>query len=174
MTTFIDPPSRNRDIQDLFERQIFGSITYGKAGGIVKTRGTLTRDEEAPVLSLGIGFTYPDDTNTEVFLLSHGSDTTQKYALISIPRDKQRAWKKGTGGVQHPLDPKRALEFNEKRTFLDDGNYATRNGTFEVKDGDIYVRGNIYCTGQVIANMGYVGPDIHNDVGQADIPGFEA
>ena len=34
-------------------------------------------------------------------LLASSSDTTLKMALLTIPKDKQRRWEEGHGGVQH-------------------------------------------------------------------------
>lgn len=172
MTTFNTFGGRNRDQQDFIERHVFGEVEHTSAGAIVKVRGTGSEDEEAPILSTGVGYNFPKNFNTEVFLLSHGSDTAHKYALITIPRDKQRPWKAGTGGIQHPTDPNKALEFNEKRTHLTDGNYAVGSGTFEVKDGKVYFRCDVVIDGKLTVNAQVITPVVN--AGSESVPGFEA
>jgi hypothetical protein len=153
MTTLNGPGIRNYDQQDGIERHVWGQQTYQEKGGaIIKVRGTDSVDEEAVVLAGGFGFHLPENSNTEVILFSSGSDTTQKYAMPTIPRDKQRHWKEGTGGVQHPTDGKRAVEFNEKRTYVDDDNFATRSGVFEVIGNTLYIRGNLVVDGDISLN----------------------
>lgn len=174
MTTFENFTGRTRNEQDGVERHVFGDVKFSKTGAIVRARGTGTEDQEMPLLNFGYGMNFTRNFNTEVISLSLGSDTTQKYAMLTIPRDKQREWKPGTGGVQNPNDPKKALEFNDKRTHLTDGNYAVGNGEFEVKGGKIIFRGDLFVAGKVHASGGYVGPDKLNEVGAVDVPGFEA
>lgn len=172
MSSFNQFRDRNRDMQDGTERHVFGSIEYLGTGAIVKVRGNGTIDEEAVVVNLGIGSTFADNENTEVLLLASGSDTNLKFALITIPRDKQRKWESGTGGIQHPSDPERALEFNEKRTWLTDGNYAVGDGgTFEVKDGKIYMRGDLHVGGNLLVSGSIVGPLPSGSAGP--VPAFE-
>lgn len=113
MTTFNHFTDRNRDMQDGIERHVYGAQEYTDAGAILRVRGTGTVDEEAVVLTQGYSFNLPQDYNTEVFLLAGGSDTTLKYALMSIPRDKQRRWGEGMGGIQHPTDPDNAIQFED-------------------------------------------------------------
>lgn len=149
MTTLNQFSDRNRDQQDGIERHVYGEIEYTDGGAIIRTRGTGTQDEEAVVINNGMSFTAPKDTNTEVILLANGSDTNQKFAMLSIPRDKQRRWAEGRSGLQMWNDPARAVEFNEKRTYLDDANVATRGGIFEVIGDTIYVRGKLMVSGDV-------------------------
>lgn len=173
MTTFERFRDRNRDMQDTNERGVYGDIEYvDGAGAVMKVRGTGTIDEEAPVFNTGYGFKLAKDSNAEVMMVPLGSDTNNKYAVPSLPRDKQRQWKEGTGGVQHPTDAARALEFNGKRTWLDDGNYAFGNGgQIELKDGTIYIRGNVIVEGVMTVNQRVVTPTVVP--GTAPVPGFE-
>jgi hypothetical protein len=170
---------RNRDMQDGIERHVWGEQEYlDGAGSIIRVRGTDTQDEEAVVLNSGHSFHLPKDSNTEVFLLAGGSDTSQKFAMLSIPRDKQRKWKEGTGGVQHPTDPARALEFNDKRSYIDDTGFATRGGVFEVKDGKIYIRGELVVEGDISTAGTFKSPNAPKTpptIGGSSVtvPGFE-
>ena len=179
MTSFNTFRDRNRDMQDATERHVFGEIQWLETGALVKVTGNGTVDDEAVVVNLGIGQNFPKDTNTEVLLLASGSDTNLKFALITIPRDKQRQWPEGGGGVQHPSDPERALEFNEKRTWLTDGKYAVgENGYFEVVDGKIYIRGDAVISGNLGVNGDLtVGGNINGPLpsggGQTPIPDFD-
>lgn len=144
MTSFNRFTDRNRDQQDGFERGVWGSQEYvDGAGSVMRIRGTGTEDDEAPVLNTGFGFNLPDDSNAEVFMVSLGSDTNQKYAVASLPRDKQRQWAAGTGGVQHPTDPERALEFNADATWLKDGTFDIGNNKelrITVSGGNISIK----------------------------------
>ena len=122
MTDFQRFRERTRDIQDYNERGVWGALEYvNGAGAVVRIRGTDTIDEEAPLLNTGYGFNVPQDYNTEVVMLSLGSDTNQKYAVASIPRDKQRQWAENTGGVQNPIDPEKALEFGPDGVWVKEG-----------------------------------------------------
>lgn len=174
MTTWTNYPIRNRDQQDGFERHVWGRLQYlPDAGAIVTVRGTDTQDEEAPVLNIGYGVNFSSNFNTEVMLVSLGSDTGQKYAIVTIPRDKQRQWREGTGGVQHPSDPERALEFNSTRTHLTDGNFAVgESGVLEVRGDTVYIRGKLVVEETATVNQRVITPDV--DPGTAPIPGFEA
>lgn len=163
---------RDRDQQDGMERHVFGDIEYTAAGAMHRARGTGTEDVEVPVVNLGIGMNFSKDTNTEVFLLSMGSDTNAKVALITIPRDKQRPWKEGTGGIQNPTDPNKAFEFNAKRAHVTDPNFAIGEGLFEVIDGKIYIRADVIIGGRLTANTEVVTPTV--SAGTATVPGFEA
>lgn len=172
MTSFNKFPDRNRDMQDGTERHVFGEIEYLGSGAKIKVRGNGTVDEEAIVVNLGIGQSFGKDTNTEVLLLASGSDTNLKFALITIPRDKQRAWQEGSGGIQHPSDPERALEFNDKRTHLTDGKYAVgEDGMLEIVDGKMYIRGDLYVEKNLLVGGSIVGP--LPSPGPVIIPPFE-
>jgi hypothetical protein len=178
MTTLQHFSDRNRDQQDGTERHVWDEQTFTKAGSIIRVRGTGTQDEEAVVVNNGIGMQLPKGTNTEVFLLAGGSDTNQKYAMLSIPRDKQRQWAEGNNGLQKWDDPARALEFNSKRMYADDENFATRGGVFEVKGNDVYFRGNVYVGGDVGATGVFKSPNSPQTpptVGgtSVTVPGFE-
>jgi len=172
MTTHKNFSGRNRDIQDHNERHVFGALKYlDKSGAVVTVNGTGTQDQEAIVLNTGYGLNFDDNENAEVVLLSLGSDKSQKFAILSIPRDKQRKWGKGKGGVQNPLDPEKAIEFNGKRTWATEPNFAVGQGLFEVVDGevlfrvkvrfadDIEVGGKVQAGGDVSTAGQFVGPD---------------
>ena len=106
MTSFY-PLSANasRDLQDDIERHVWGEQNYEEQGLIIKVRGTDTKDEEATVLNVGgVALQSEEGHDAEVFLLASSSDTTLKVAILTIPRDKQRRWPEGEGGVQHPTD----------------------------------------------------------------------
>lgn len=128
MTTFNQFSDRNRDQQDGYERHIWGKLEYLEgAGAIMSVKGTDTEDFEAPLMNMGYGFNVPQDYNTEVFLVSLGSDTNQKYAIPTIPRDKQRQWPEGTGGVQHPTNPEKFIQMDDGSIWLHDGVFHIGN-----------------------------------------------
>lgn len=173
MTSTQRYPERTRDIQDGFERHVWGEVTHvSGAGSVIKVRGTGTVDEEAPVLNNGYGFNLPKDSNAEVFLLSSGSDTNNKMAFATLPRDKQRPWKEGTGGVQHPTDKDFALEFNAKRSWITKDKFAVgQKGIFEVVGDKVYIRGSLIVDKTVTANEQVITPV--TNAGTETIPGFE-
>lgn len=188
MTTHKNFHERNRDAQDGLERHVYGKLTYlDKAGAIITVNGTGTQDQEAIVLNTGYGMNFEDDENTEVFLVSSGSDRSQKFALISIPRDKQRKWGKGRGGIQNPLDPDKAVELNEKRVHATDPNFAVGQGILEVIDGKVYIRGELHVAGNVLSGGNvqaggnvstaarFIGPEPSGSGTPPDpIPGFDS
>lgn len=150
MTSFRRNRETVRDDQDRIERGVWGSVEDVDGGGrIIKVRGTDTVDEEVLVLNTGFGFNLDDNSDAEVFMLSAGNDTNNKFGLTSIPWQKQRKWKKNTGGVQNPTDPDKSLEFNSKRAHVTDPNFAVGGGVIEVKDGTIYIRGNMVVEGNL-------------------------
>lgn len=150
MTTMQGQRIRNRDMQDGTELHVWGNLEYVDGGGsIVRVRGTDTEDSEAIVMNSGYGFNLPADSNAEVPTFYMGSDTTNKYAMPQIPHDQQRQWTEGTGGVQHPTDKSRALEFNDKRAYVDDENFATRGGVLEVIGDTVFIRGNVAIDGDL-------------------------
>lgn len=125
MTDFSSRSDNQRDRQDHVERGMWGDLAYQNgAGAYLKIRGTGTVDEEVTLLNLGYGFNLPVDSNAEMVMLSLGSDVNDKVALASIPRDKQHPWGQGQGGVQHPTNPDRRVEFNDDELWLRDGNFA--------------------------------------------------
>lgn len=152
MTTYNNFGSRNRDNQDGIERHLWGKLTYeDSSGSYIEVKGTGTTDYDVGVINVGYSFNIPDNSNAEVFVVTDGSDTNQKYAFLTLPRDKQRQWKANTGGVQNPLDPNKALEFNPKRTHLRDNNIAFGdNGIFEVVGDKIIIRGSLQIKGDLI------------------------
>jgi hypothetical protein len=166
MTTLRQFSDINRDNQDGTERHVWDEQTFTDAGSIIRVRGTGTQDEEAVVVNNGIGMQLPKGTNTEVFLLAGGADTNQKYAMLSIPRDKQRKWKEGTNGIQFWNDPSRALEINDKRSYVDDANFATRSGVLEVIGDTVYIRGKL----MVSQDIGAGGTFQSSNVPQTPLP----
>lgn len=188
MTTFKTFHERNRDQQDGAERHVFSKLAYmDKSGAIINVKGTGTADDEAVLINTGAAFNLDDDTNAEVFLLAGGSDMAQKFAIMTVPRDKQRKWGKGRGGVQNPLDPAKAVELNEKRAHSTDPNFAVGpNGAFEVIGGVAYFRvpvkfsstievgGNVVAGGNVSTAASFIGP-LPSGSGPTPppIPGFE-
>lgn len=179
MTTRHQFVDRDRDQQDGIERHVWGEQTWiDKAGSVIRVRGTGTEDQEAVVINTGVGMHVPRDTNTEVFLLASGSDTTLKHAFLSIPRDKQRQWKEGTNGLQSWNDPARAVEFNSKRTYLDDANIATRDGIFEIIGDTVYIRGKLMVEQDIGAGGSFQSPNAPQtppNIGgtSVTVPGFE-
>lgn len=180
MSSFNRFADRNRDQQDGIERHIFAKLEkVDKAGHIVRVKGNGTEDEEAVYLCLnGLGFNWPEDTEAEVHLLSMGSDTNAKFALVCIPRDKERDWPEKSNGVQKWDDPRKFLQFGDKKTQLADKNVAIGDkGQIEVKDGKVYVRGDLYVDGEVRAKKDIHTPTIRSLGSDApitpDIPAFE-
>lgn len=179
MSTFSDFADRDFDMQDGVERHVWSKQTYDSSyGWMIKVKGTGTQDEEAMVIHGTMGFHLAEDSDTEVFLLASSSDTTLKYAIPSIPRDKQRQWKESTGGLQSPVDPKRAVEVNPTRTYVDDDKFATRGGVIEQADGVVIIRGKLIVQSDVsvggdltVAGMMFtqapVGP------GPVNVPAFK-
>jgi hypothetical protein len=174
MSSFMAYRERSRDIQDGVERHVWSEQKYeDSAGSIIKVKGTDSQDEEAAVLNIGgVSFNLPKDSNTEVVLLSSSSDTNLKLAVLTIPKDKQRRWKEGTGGVQHPTDSEFALEFNGTRAHITQAKFAAGDkGQFEVKGDTIYIRGKLVVEGEVVSNTRLKSPTAIQ--GREDIPGFE-
>jgi hypothetical protein len=165
MTTFKSFRDRNRDAQDGFERHVFGKQTYIKsAGSIVKVRGCDTEDQEACVMVGGVSFNVKEKFNTEVFLLSGSSDTTLKMAVMTIPKDKQRRWEEGHGGVQHPTDDEFALDFSDDLAHLTKNKFAVgEKGELEVKEKNGYLRmDKVIITGELIVNKKIWSPEYGN------------
>jgi len=175
MTSFNNFNSRNRDMQDGAERHIFESVEYVKgSGSYVKVKGTGTEDVEAPVIHIGYGHTPSKGADAEVITLSLGSDPNLKFALVQIPADKQREWKEGRGGIQHPSDPTHALEFQDGKLKLTKGIFTVgENGTLEVRDGQIYFRGDMTITGKLTVNGGVITPDVSPGTDDK-VPEFDA
>lgn len=165
---------RPRDLQDGIERHVWAEQTYiDGAGSIIRVKGTDTEDEECAVLNIGgVSFHLPKDTNTEVVLLSSGSDTNLKLAVLTIPRDKQRQWKENTGGVQHPTNPNMALEFNDKRAHIVNAAFAVGAGIIDIVDGRVTIRGDLVVSGETTVNKRVITPTV--DAGTAVIPPFDA
>lgn len=201
MTTMNHYRTRNRDQQDGVKRHVWGKSQHTDAGTLLTVRGAGTTDEEVPWLNTGYGFNFEENYNTEVMLVSFGSDTNQKYAIPSIPRDKQRPWKANTGGIQNPADPGKAFEFNPMRAHVREHNFALGdNGEVELKDGVLYIRcpivldgdlsvtgnlevkGDLKVGGQIISDGMVQTPHVRSDSGSNNpdsanvnivVPGFE-
>lgn len=167
MTTLDRFRSQRRDTQDHFERGVYGTWTaVDGAGAMLSVRGTGTLDEELPILNFGYSFRIDTDSNAEVFMLSLGSDVNDKVALPTIPRDKQHQWGENQGGVQHPTDPARRLEYNGTETWLKDGNYKLGNN----KEVEVIVAGgavtiNVGATGSInfTGDLNIAAPNINFD-----------
>jgi hypothetical protein len=173
MTSFNTFAERNRDMQDGLERMVFGKLTHLGTGAVVKLRGNGTEDEEVRVINVGQGMNFSENTNTEVLVLVSGSDTNMKFAMLQIPADKQRPWGEGHGGIQNPLDPDKAIEFNDKRTWATEENFAIGpNGIFEIKDGKLYIRCEVVVEGRVTSNDRFKSPN-PGQTGTENIPGFD-
>ena len=175
MTSFTRFRERSRDMNDGTERHVWGKQEYVKgAGSIIKVRGTDTEDQEAAVLNIGgVSFNVKEKFNTEVMLLAGSSDTTLKMALLTIPKDKQRRWEEGHGGVQHPTDDTFALDFSDKMAHLTKNKFGVgEKGEFEVKEKEAYFRvDKLIVTGELIVNKKVWSPEFGNKT--EDPPGFE-
>lgn len=173
-SSFLQYRERSRDVQDGTERHVWGKQEYVEKGGsIIKVRGTDTEDQEAMVLVNGVSFNVKEKFNTEVFLLASSSDTTLKMALLTIPKDKQRRWMEGSGGVQHPTDGAFALDFSDKLAHLTKNKFAVgEKGEFEVKGENGYFRvKKLIVDGELIVNKRVVTPQVVQ--GKEDPPKFE-
>ena len=175
MTTFKSFRDRTRDMQDGTERHVWGKQEYIKsAGSIIKVRGTDTEDQEAAVLNIGgVSFNVKEKFNTEVMLLAGSSDTTLKMALLTIPKDKQRRWMEGHGGVQHPTDDEFALDFSDNMAHLTKNKFGVgEKGEFEVKGKESYFRvDKMIVTGELYVNKKVYSPEYLN--GSQDPPEFK-
>ncbi len=172
MTTQQRFGDRTRDQQDGTETHLWDEIEYvSDAGAILKVKGTGTQDEEVTLLNSGYGFNLPSNTDTEVTLFAAGSDTNNKYGIPHIPPTKQRPWKSGTGGIQHPNDPDKAVEFGDKNTHLTDAIVALGlAGILEVNNGTVYIRGDLVVSGSSSATnrLGAIPAG-----GATPVPGFD-
>jgi hypothetical protein len=167
-------PAR-KDMSDCTaEKHCFVKQEYVKsAGSIVKVLGTDTEDEEACVVNNGSSFNLKKDTDAEVFLLGAASDTQLKQAMLSIPKDKQRRWQEGDGGVQHPTDPEFALDFSDHIAHVTQNKFGVgKDGEFEVKGKEGYFRvTKLIVDGELIVNKRIKTPQVV--VGSEPPPGFK-
>ncbi|QIW87523.1 baseplate protein [Agrobacterium phage OLIVR4] len=124
MTTTKTFDERNRDTQDGFERHLFKRIDHTDTGAFVSVEGSGTSEEDVPVMNTGYGFSLEDDTEAEVFLLGDGSDASNKFAIPTLPRNKQRKWPKNTGGVQHPTNSGKFVQLDDDSIWLKDGSFT--------------------------------------------------
>jgi hypothetical protein len=173
--TYLTFRARSKDMQDGWERHIWGKQEYIDGGSIIKVAGTDSGDEEVAVLNIGgVSFNLPKDSDTEVFLLSSSSDTTLKMAILTIPRDKQRRWPEGEGGIQHPTDPEVSLHFSDKLTQVTKNKFAVgQKGEFEVKTDELGVFRvkKLIVDGELIVNKRVVTPRV--DQGSEKPPDFD-
>ncbi len=148
MTSFTRYGSEVRDNQDGTERGVVGvtenvtDAAGNAAGRIMSVRGTGTVDLELPIFNFGYGFTLPTDSDAEVLMLSLGNDVNDKVAVPQLARTAQRQWPENTGGVQHPTDPARYVEFNAEETHLSDGTFvigAAREVTITVDGTNVTI-----------------------------------
>jgi hypothetical protein len=142
MTSYNGFTDRNRDQQDGYERGLWGELQYVEnAGAVMKIRGTGdTLDEEVPLLNTGYAFNVPKDFNTEIVMLAVNSDTNQKMAFTTLPRDQQRAWPEKSGGIQHPINKEKFIQLDDNRIWLRDGEFALGNNqeiTITVSGGTV-------------------------------------
>jgi hypothetical protein len=94
-------------------------------------------------------------------------------AVMTIPKDKQRRWEEGSGGVQHPTDAEFALDFSDKLAHLTKNKFAVgEKGEFEVKGEEMYIRSKkVIIDGELIVNKQVKTPTIAK--GNEDPPKFE-
>lgn len=140
MTTSKTYDERNRDIQDGFERHIFRKMEYTDTGALVAVEGSGTREEDVPVINTGYGFTPKEDTELEAFLHGDGSDASNKFAVLSLPRDKQRKWPENAGGMQHPFNADKFVQFDDDSIWLKDGKFTLGNNqelTVTISNGTV-------------------------------------
>jgi hypothetical protein len=170
--SYLNYRGRSSDVQDGLERHVWGEKEYTDAGSIMKVKGTDSEDLEAPVMNGSADFKLKKDSDSEVILLSSSSDTNLKFAVQTIPRDKQRRWPEGEGGIQHPTDPEFSLHFSDKMAHITKNKFAVgEKGELEVKGGDVYIRGRLIVEQEVVANKRVKTPQVVN--GTENIPGFE-
>lgn len=134
-----------RDIENIVRLAVWGELKQDeKKGTRININGSSYSQDDIAVLNSGYGFNLSKDSDAEVLLLSIGSDVNQTIAIPSIPWKNQRPWRVNTGGIQNPLDPEKAFEFNKTRSHLLDPNFAIgENGILEVKGDTVYIRGNL-------------------------------
>lgn len=124
MTDFTTRNGRQRDQQDGVERGAWGTFEdVAGAGSVMSVRGTGTVDLELPIVNFGYSFRLSADSNADVIMLSLGNDVNDKVALPVLPADLQHQWGVGQGGIQHPTNADRRLEYNDDETWLKDGEY---------------------------------------------------
>ena len=94
-------------------------------------------------------------------------------ALLTIPKDKQRRWEEGHGGVQHPTDDTFALDFSDSLAHLTQNKFAVgEKGELEVKGDKVYLRvSELIVTGKMYVNEKIYTPDVV--IGTKNPPGFE-
>jgi hypothetical protein len=173
--TYLSYNGRSKDIQDHFERHIYGELEYiESAGAILKVNGTDSKDEEVALLNIGgVAYKLPKDTDAEIFVMSSSSDTTLKMAILTIPRDKQRRWPEGEGGIQHPTDPEVSLHFSDKLTHVTKNKFAVgEKGEFEIKeDQGVFRVKKLIVDGELVVNKRVITPEVV--AGSENPPGFE-
>lgn len=150
MSTITSLAMRNKDLANTIEITLFNKITYSNSGAYIDVEGSDFKYLDAPILNIGYSFNLPEKSNCEVLLLGDTSDVNHMHALLTIPRDKMRAWKPNTGGIQNPTDSSKVFEFNPKRAHIRESNIALgNNGVLEVRDNTVIIRGNLEVTGDL-------------------------
>lgn len=128
-----------RDVQEMVRRTVLERIFHKPGSGPFADVSTaLGQDWDVPVVTLPVGFSVPDGTDTEAITFSAGADANNRLALPTIPRDKAHEWQPGTSGVQSPNDPERRVE-------ISDGTIWLKHGTVTAGDNQevtITVSGN--------------------------------
>jgi hypothetical protein len=172
--SFLPYRGRSSDVQDGIERHVYSELKYEDAGAIIKVKGTDTEDEEAMVLNIaGVSFKLKKDSDTEVFLLGSSSDTHLKMAVMTIPKDKQRRWPEGEGGIQHPTDQEFSLHFSDKLAHVTKNKFAVgEKGEFEIKgDQGVFRVSKLIIDGELVVNKRIITPTIQQ--GRENPPGFQ-
>lgn len=147
MSSFTDKNDLKRNGQDSTERHGFSELTFGEGGAVVNVQGNGTEDNECVVLSVGgTIMNLPKGTNAEVIMLGGGDDTNAKFAIVVGPRDKQYKSKPGEAWTQDPLNPDKRVGFTPNGVrVVSDGSIGIGNGgQVEVRDGKVYLRGQIF------------------------------
>lgn len=158
---------------------VYQSTEYVDGGGsVLKVKGAGTADEDIVVVQGVAGFNLANNSDAEVDVLSGASDSHYKRGIVNLPHSAQRKWAAGTGGIQSPTDPKRAVEINSKRTYIDDKAFALLAGIFELKDGKIYIRGDVIISGSVSVAGAVISPTtpqtpLPSGPAPVVVPGFE-
>lgn len=142
--------------QDQVTTEVWGERTdVDGAGSVLSVRTTRGDDEELPVVNFGYSFNVAADTDTEVMTLNLGADPNAKVAIPILPLSSQRQWPVGTGGVQHPTDAGRYIEFNGDETHLSDGTFvvgSNREVTITVDGSNVTIStgGNMTLQAQAV------------------------
>jgi len=111
-----------RTQEELLQLGVYGEVeVVAGAGRVMSVEYSEQTDLELPIANFGFGFSLASFSDAEVLTLSVGADPNAKMALPMLPRDVQRDWPVGAGGIQSPTTPDRFVEINEDETHLQDG-----------------------------------------------------